>query len=181
MKYFILIGFFFFILSLFRSFQALGQVKEMNTRELVEESTTILIGTCVETQSYWNEKQDKIFTDFRLQADRYVKGDLGSEAVITIPGGQVGQMRYEVSDMPFFQEGEEVLVFIWRHSSGKDLVTGGLHGKLTVVEDEQTGEKYLRGAHWQPQQKERKSKENTNSKAPTLDQFIQEVEKYLTN
>lgn len=34
--------------------------------------------------------------------------------------------------MPAIDEGEEVLIFVWQHPSGRNLITGGAQGKLSV-------------------------------------------------
>jgi hypothetical protein len=46
--------------------------------------------------------------------------------------------------MPVFTEGEEVFAFIWKHPSGKNLVTGGLQGKMKIEKDKKTGKKILK-------------------------------------
>ena len=75
--------------------------------------------------------------------EEYIKGNLGSEAVITVPGGQVGDILYEVSEMPVFVEGEEVVAFIWTSPSGKNLVTGGYQGKMKIIKDKLTGKRMI--------------------------------------
>ncbi len=124
---------------------ALSQVRKVSIKELTLESTAIVVGKCIKRESFWNDKRTQILTEVRIQTGESIKGSPGSEVVITIPGGRVGNTIYEVSDMPVFVEGEEVLVFLWRHPSGKNLVTGALPGKLTIVEDKKTGKKMLRG------------------------------------
>ncbi len=125
--------------------EANAQVKKMSIQELTDESTAILVGKCTGKQSAWNDKHNQIYTLVTIQAGQYVKGNLGAEAVITVPGGQVGDILYEVSDMPVFEEGEESLVFIWKHPSGKLLVTGAHHGKLRIVKDKKSGASSLQG------------------------------------
>ena len=66
---------------------------------------------------------------------------MGSEVTITVPGGQVGDIIYEVSEMPDFQKGEEVFAFIWQHPSGENMITGGYLGKLKIDKDVQTRKK----------------------------------------
>jgi len=174
---------FVILLIIFLTNSLFSQVKDMTTKELVEESTAIVVGKCLEKKSYWNDKQDKIFTEIRVQASQYIKGDLGSETTILVPGGRVDNIIYEVSDMPVFEEGEEALVFLWKHPSGKNLVTGALHGKLRIVEDKTSGQKVLRGEHLHvagERHADQDIKAESVRKSMLLDDFVKEV-KALVN
>jgi len=135
----LLIGLFISISS-----ENLAQHKKMSAEDLTKESSAILHGKCSKVKSEWNNKKDLILTTVTIIPDEYIKGNLGSEAVITVPGGQVGDIIYEVSEMPVFTEGEEVFAFIWKHPSGKNLVTGGLQGKMKIEKDKKTGKKILK-------------------------------------
>ena len=75
----------------------------------------------MEKMSFWNDKHDKIFTRVKISVDMTIKGESSNEKVILIPGGRVGNIIYEVSDMPVFAEGEETVVFLWQHPSGENL------------------------------------------------------------
>ena len=121
------------------------QTRQMSARDLTQESTAVLYGKCSEVKSEWNEEQDIIYTYVTIRPEGYIKGDLGSETVITIPGGRVGDIIYEVSEMPVFEKGEEVFTFIWKHPSGKNLVTGGYQGKLQIEQDRLSGKKVIKG------------------------------------
>lgn len=122
-----------------------AQLKKMSAEDLTIESSAILYGTCSKVQSEWNEEKDLIFTTVTVVPEEYLKGDLGLEALLTIPGGQVDDIIYEVSEMPVFREGEEVFAFVWAHPSGKNLVTGGTQGKLKIEKDKNTGKKTVKG------------------------------------
>ena len=74
-----------------------------------------------------------------MSPEEYLKGDLGSGAIIAIPGGRVDNVIYEVSETPVFIEGEEVVAFIWTNPAGKNLITGGYQGKMKIEKDSKTG------------------------------------------
>ena len=160
-----------------------GQVVKASAKQLTQESTAILTGKCIKTESFWNEKRTKILTEVRIRVDEYVKGNLGAEAVITIPGGRVGNIIYEVSDMPVFVEGEEVLVFLWRHPSGKNLVTGALQGKISLVEDKGSGKKIVYAIPTERKQKtslrKRRVEKTPATKRVFLEDFIKELKSYV--
>lgn len=123
-----------------------AQVRKVTLEELTRTSTAVLVGEAEAPRSFWNEKRTQILTEVKIRVDESVKGDLGSETVITIPGGRVGNTMYEVSDMPVFEDGEQVLVFLWRHPSGRQLVTAGHQGKLAIAIDPASEKAVLRGA-----------------------------------
>lgn len=112
-----------------------AQVKKMSPKDLTDESTAVLYGKCSKIKSEWNDKKDLIFTYVTIVPEEYLKGNLGSEAVILVPGGRVGDIIYEVSETPVFYEGEEVAAFIWTNPAGKNLVVGGYQGKMKITKD----------------------------------------------
>jgi len=174
-----------------------AQVKNMTAEELALESTSILYGQCTKMESAWTEDNEMIFTTVTVVPEYYLKGNMGSEVSITIPGGQVGDIIYEVSEMPAFQKDEEVFTFIWKHPSGKNLITGGYQGKLKIVTDAQTGRRTVSGTQLSTEVPEQVIQEptptsQTATKAArqttlpytkpiriSLDDFTREVEGYL--
>jgi len=102
----------------------------------------------VKTESFWNADRSAILTRVVIGVDQRLAGSSGPEQDLIVPGGQVGEYLHEVSDMPVFTEGEEVVVFLTQHSSGVTIVTGGWQGKLEIVEDPETGaRRVIGGAH----------------------------------
>ncbi|TFH20157.1 MAG: hypothetical protein E4H10_16970, partial [Bacteroidia bacterium] len=98
-----------------------GQVLQRTVEEMTHDSKTILYGTCTRIESLWDEKHERIHTEIHVQAEGYLKGAQGSNITITVPGGRVEDIMYDVSDMPSFTEGEECVVFLSKHSSGRNL------------------------------------------------------------
>lgn len=166
-----------------------AQVKNMSAEELTLESNSILYGKCTKMESAWTEDTSMILTQVTVVPEYYVKGNMGSEVTITVPGGQVGDIIYEVSEMPDFQKGEEVFAFIWTHPSGLNLITGGYQGKLKIDKDEKTGIRTVPGkALGKEKSHEAKESINPNKKTTlvktkpekvSLDDFTKEVEGYM--
>ena len=123
-----------------------AQVIKMTAKDLTERSTAVLYGKCSKVKSEWNDRKDLIFTYVTVVPEEYIKGNLGPEAVITIPGGQVDDILYEVSEMPLFVEGEEVVAFVWTNPAGKNLITGGYQGKMKIEKDIKTGKRMVQDA-----------------------------------
>lgn len=122
-----------------------AQGNQISAEDLTNESTAVLYGKCTKKRCEWNENKSIIYTYVTVAPEEYIKGNLGSEAVIAVPGGQVGDIIYEVSEMPVFTEGEDVVAFIWTNPSGKNLVTGGFQGKLQIIKDRRTGKRMVEG------------------------------------
>ena len=162
-----------------------AQTKKLSTEVLTQESTAILYGKCAKVKSAWNKEKDIIFTTITIIPEEYLKGNLGAEALITIPGGQVGDIIYEVSEMPVFTEGEEVFAFVWKHPSGKNLIIGGHQGKLKIEKDKQTGKKTVQViASAEFDDAPAKGKDDNKPKKPEkvlLDDFISEVKGFTNN
>lgn len=125
--------------------ESMGQVKNMSAKDLTEKSTAVLHGKCKKLNSEWNEDRSIILTYVTIEPEEYIKGNLGSEVIVTVPGGRVDNIIYEVSEMPVFTEGEEVVAFIWTNPAGKNLVTGGFKGKMKIETDKKTGKKMVEG------------------------------------
>ena len=160
-----------------------GQVLQRSVEEMTLDSKTILYGTCTRIESLWDEKHERIHTEVHVQAEGYVKGAQGSIVTITVPGGRVGNIMYEVSDMPTFTKGEEFVAFLSKHSSGRNLVTGAVQGKLKIYKNANTGKRLVN----RPVKQESSAKksatiydESTQQKeAIALDEFLMEILTYL--
>ncbi len=112
-----------------------AQIHQASLEELATTSTSVVVGKTTDVRSFWNAERTRILTEVTLQVDNQVAGAAAAQTVITIPGGRVGNALYEVSDMPVFVEGEEVVVFLWQDASGRNLVTGGSQGRIGIEVD----------------------------------------------
>lgn len=145
-----------------------AQVKKMSEPDLTNASTAVFYGKCTKLKSEWNKDKSIIYTYVTIAPEEYLKGNLGAEAVIAIPGGQVGNIIYEVSEMPVFNEGEEVFAFVRTNPAGKNLITGGYQGKMKIEKDKKTGKKIIKA-------------EGSDSKAEgeALESFVTKVKGYM--
>jgi hypothetical protein len=170
--------FLFFSLTEIRS-----QVLEMSAQDLTKQSTAVLYGKCSKIECKWNENKSIIFTEVTVVPEEYIKGNLGSQAVISIPGGKVGDIVYEVSDMPVFTEGEEVMAFVRTNPAGKNLITGGFQGKLKMEKDKVTG-KWMIFQNWLDKQAEAQNQGVEQTVQPgreKLEDFVAKVKGYMKN
>lgn len=160
-----------------------AQVKAMSAQELTIESSSILYGICTQVESAWTANQEIILTTITIVPEYYLKGNMGNEVKITVPGGQVGDIIYEVSEMPAFRKGEEVFAFVWKHPSGLNLITGGYQGKMQIMTDEKTGARKVSGRQLSTAvpitSRPQTTLPTAKSKLVPLDDFTREVEGYL--
>ena len=160
-----------------------GQVLQRSVEEMTHDSKTILYGTCTQIESLWDDKHERIHTEIRIQAEGYLKGSQGSNITITVPGGRVENIMYEVSDMPSFTEGEECVLFLSKHSSGRNLVTGAVQGKLKIYKNPNSGKRLVN----KPVKAESSAKKSATlyneatqkTEAIALDEFLVEISTYL--
>ena len=120
-----------------------AQVKKMSSKDMTEVSTAVLYGKCKNKRCEWNENKSAIYTYITIAPEEYIKGNLGSEVVVAVPGGRVDNMLYEVSETPFFTDDEEVVAFIWTSPKGKNLITGGFQGKMKIEKEAKTGKRFV--------------------------------------
>ena len=112
------------------------QVRDVET--LTQESDAVVRGTVQSVESSWvgPGSQKSIVTRVKIQVSEKLKGDPGSVAEVVQPGGiipesDIGQI---VHGMPEFKTGEEVVVFLKKHSPSAATfgVSGLAQGKYTV-------------------------------------------------
>jgi hypothetical protein len=106
---------------------------KMSVEELTNEATTIIRGTVLDLRSHWDKERTHIVTDVTISAQEYVKGYEGGEVTIQIPGGTVGELGEWVSDVPTFEKGQEVILFLGDNKYFR--VVGWHQGKFTVEKD----------------------------------------------
>jgi hypothetical protein len=122
---------------------SIAQVKKMSSKDMTDVSTAVLYGKCKSKRCEWNENKSAIYTYVTIAPEEYIKGNLGSEVVVAVPGGRVDNMLYEVSETPFFAVDEDVVAFIWTSPKGKHLITGGSQGKVKIEKDAKTGKRFV--------------------------------------
>ena len=119
-----------------------GSVRSQDIRlsvaELKSTSSSVVVARTMNTESYWNADRSAILTRVTLRVEDRILGEAAEETVVIVPGGQVGEFIHEVSDMPSFAVNDESVVFIERHSSGVNVVSGGAQGKLDIEIDTRT-------------------------------------------
>ena len=104
---------------------------KVSLEDLSIEASSIVVGEVTNVQFQW--EGGNIFTYVTVSVEQYVKGAGGTEISVKVPGGTVGDITQWVSDVPSFQIGERMLLFL---KDGFFQIVGWRQGKFTIVNHE---------------------------------------------
>ena len=124
-------------------FSSFAQFSSSEIKNLTNGADIILTGKVTEQASSWNKDKTRIYTKATIQVEEYLKGN-NTQSIVTVKylGGEVGEIGEMYSHMPRFKDNEEVLVFLEKSGNNTDYkVLYGEEGKISVINDPQTGEK----------------------------------------
>ena len=86
---------------------------KLDIEELIIGADTIVIGRVEKMRCEWSLDRETIHTVVTMQIVDTLKGNVNDRILfIQVPGGTIGELSLKVSDMPVFNENEEVLVFL---------------------------------------------------------------------
>lgn len=102
-------------------------------RELVNTAPVIAHGQIVDVQTAWSTGRLAVETFVTLHVDEYLKGDLGSDITVRVPGGRLGRYRTIMVGAPVFQSGEEVVLFLNNGAPFYPSIVGLSQGAFRVV------------------------------------------------
>lgn len=111
--------------------------------QLTAEAVAIVVGRVVDIDTSWIDGRSAIETLVTVEADQYLKGNLGARVVFRVPGGEVGAFRNIVVGAPSFHRGEEVVLFLSAHGAGLPTVIGLSQGVFRVVTDRSSGRRLV--------------------------------------
>ena len=156
-----------------------SRVVHMSARQMADNSVLVVRGRVIDVESYWNEKNTKIFTKTTITVDETFKGDQRSRIELIQLGGIVGNIKVNVEGALLWTENEEVLLFLEPYDGGTYQVSGLSQGKFLVERDPETGERYvsraaLEGVELLQADGSKTSQDGQLGKV-RLDQFISEV------
>ncbi len=123
--------------------QALLQFQ--TTEQLVAGATDVVSGTITSAQARWGGGTSYIYTDVVVQIEDKAKGSLNKQSTVTFSqiGGRVGGLDTQVSELPSFNAGENVVLYLQYVEGEGYLVYNGLGGKQLVSLDAATKTKYV--------------------------------------
>lgn len=120
-----------------------AQENTSSIKYLSKGADVIFTGKVIQQKSMWNDSKTRIYTKAILEVDEYLKSNITGESIeVTYLGGEVGEIGEFYTHMPRFKNDEEVLVFLKKdEGNSRYTVFNGEDGKITIINDEKTGEK----------------------------------------
>ncbi|HEX5474373.1 MAG TPA: hypothetical protein VFX12_06915 [Vicinamibacterales bacterium] len=114
-------------------------IRPIEFHELVAGARVILHARVLGVRAQWADGRRRVETLVTLEAEEYLKGQLGEQITIRVPGGQLGRYRTIMIGAPAFTAGQDLVLFL--DSSGPSLpfVFGLSQGVFRVVVDPARG------------------------------------------
>lgn len=115
--------------------------------ELSAGSDLIFVGRCEAVTPHWNGDRSLILTGYRFRILRVLKGSPGATITLDELGGVVNGVGMNVSGVPRYRVGEEVMLFVHRTELGRWETFGAGQGKWRVERDAQ-GRPWVRSDYY---------------------------------
>lgn len=112
-------------------------------RELVSIAPVIVHGRVVDVRSAFVDGRRSVETFVTVEAGDYLKGQLGPNFTIRIPGGQMGRYRTVFVGAPEFRFGDELVLFLETPRASLPHIVGLSQGAFRVVSDPRTGQRMV--------------------------------------
>ena len=156
----------------------------MSMRQMVEESSSIVIGQCAETRSKWVGRS--LVTEATISVEEALKGDAaaGTQVKVELPGGIDINRKFPIAmtydSAPQISLNEKVFLFLFRPAEGADSysVTGFAQGKYSIGQANDGERMVTRDMTKTPLQKGA-GLTRSNSQVVPLSHFKNLVESYI--
>lgn len=103
--------------------------------ELSRDARAIARGRVVAVDAQWTDGRRTIETIVTLEAESYLKGQLGETVQFRVPGGSLGRFRNIVIGAPQFDVGQRVIVFLGAHGPSVPFVLGLSQGVFRLAQN----------------------------------------------
>ncbi|MDZ7371271.1 MAG: immune inhibitor A, partial [candidate division KSB1 bacterium] len=104
---------------------------QLGDKELFQQAESVVVARVEKVVSSWDTEHRNIYSDVTVFVEYQLKGaSLQRYRTFRVPGGRVGDIIQEVSEMPSFAPGERALLFLGDNTQP---VIGGLQGKAQLV------------------------------------------------
>ena len=115
-----------------------SQVRPINLEEMAERADRVFLGRCIRVTAGMDSELGQMVTYATFVAQRSAKGGVHGQVTIKLLGDQTADdaPSRSMAGVPRFEEGEEVILFLYRDSRrGLTSPVGLGHGKFVVVQD----------------------------------------------
>lgn len=143
--------------------------------ELVAQSTAIVYARVADVRGRWTADRRQIESVVSLQPIRYLKGDLGSDVVMRLPGGEAGGMTQVLPGAPVLRVGDLAVLFLGASGPAIPSPVGLTQGVFRVAVDSRSGAVTVLPPPLKASAAGRVLRGAAERRALTLDAFAQEV------
>jgi hypothetical protein len=110
----------------------------MSVAKLTHVSSLILRARCVENSAAWDAGEIWTFTAY--EPTEVWKGSAQSRVRVRLLGGRVGNLSSNISGVPRFRAGEDVVLFLAPTTRGDFSVVSWVQGTFRIHHGQRTGE-----------------------------------------
>lgn len=114
-------------------------VAPLSFDELVNGSTTVIVGRVVEVRGQWTDDRRGIESLVTVEVMSCFKGSTGDTMTFTVPGGEVGRYLNLIPGAPVFARGDRAVLFLTSRGPRLPTTTGLTQGIYRVTVDARTG------------------------------------------
>ena len=107
--------------------------------QLVEEATAVVYARVSHVRGRWTADRRGIESVVTLDALRYLKGNLGEDVELRVPGGEAGGMLQVLPGAPVLREGDLVVAFLGARGPAMPTLVGLSQGLFRVAVDARSG------------------------------------------
>jgi|SRR5438094_3062109 len=109
--------------------------------EMTDRADLVFVGNVVSSRAEWRAigTNQVIFTMVEFETQDVLKGNAERTVRLQFLGGTVGNVKLEVAEVPRFNSGDRVLLFVQGNRVQFCPLVGVFHGKFGVRKDERTG------------------------------------------
>jgi hypothetical protein len=115
----------------------------MTFEQLVDDATAVVYARVADVRGRWTSDRRNIESVVTLDVLRYLKGDLGQDVALRVPGGEAGGMMQVLPGAPVLREGDLVVAFLGSRGPSVPMLVGLTQGLFRVVIDRQSGRAHV--------------------------------------
>jgi hypothetical protein len=143
--------------------------------ELVAESTAVVYARVADVRGRWTADRRSIESLVTLESLRYLKGDLGDEVTMRLPGGEAAGLLQVLPGAPVLRAGDLVVLFLGARGPAIPSPVGLTQGVFRVTVDPRDGTALVMPPPLKASAAGRVIRGAADRRALTLDAFAQQV------
>jgi len=105
-------------------------LERLDVDQMVQRSSAVVQARVLDGRSYWRGRT--IYTNYRLQISKTIKGYVPATTEVSVPGGTIGDLRQHIPGAPKLTIGQEYVIFLWKGPSGTTHLLGLSQGLFNM-------------------------------------------------